>query len=173
MRLLSAPHYGKKWPLLSFPVGNIYSQYVQAKFVRARLVCLENKRKKSILICSEVLVRARLVYFTPLFFTVNCVMEKTRALHGSALENRRKWYGLGVPRFFKQCGMWYLSLRYLMVRLPTPRFFKWYLVTVSQHCGKQMARYMVTTFLRGRQMARYMVLRSINFLRGRQTARLR
>ena len=64
MRLLSAPHYGKKWPLLSFPVGNIYSQYVQAKFVRARLVCVENKRKKSILVCSEVLVRARLlVYF--------------------------------------------------------------------------------------------------------------
>ena len=33
----------------------------------------------------------------------------------------------------------------MMVRLPTPRFFKWYLATVSQHCGKQMARY--TAFL--------------------------
>ena len=41
-----------------------------------------------------------------------------RALHGSALENRRKWYGLGVPQFFKRSG-----IRYLMVRLPTPRFF--------------------------------------------------
>ena len=68
----------------------------------------------------------------------------TRALYGNALENRRKWYGLGVPRFFKWCGIWYLSLRYLMVRLPTSRFFKLYVVTVSQHCGKQMARYMVT-----------------------------
>ena len=46
-----------------------------------------------------------------------------RALHGSALENRSKLYGLGVPRFFKRCGIWYLSLRYTMVRLPTPRFF--------------------------------------------------
>ena len=105
-----------------------------------------------------------------------------RALHSSALENWRKWYRLGVPRFFKRCVIWYL-----MVRLLTPRFFKWYLVTISQHCGKQMARYMVTFFLRGRQMARYMVttflrgrqmacymvLQSINFLRGRQTARLR
>ena len=36
-----------------------------------------------------------------------------------------------------------------------------------------MARYMGTIFLRGRQMARYMVLQSINFLRSRQTARLR
>ena len=87
-------------------------------------------------------------------------LEKPRVLHGSALENRRKWYGLGVPRFFKRCGIWYLSLRYLMVRLPTLRFFKWYLVTVSQHCGKQMARYIVTMFLRGRQMARYMALRN-------------
>ena len=123
-------------------------------------------------------------------------LEPARALHGSALDNGSKWYGLGVPRFFKWYGRWYQSLRYLMVRLPTPRFF-----TVSQHCGKQMARYMVTfvfrgrqmarymvtislrgrqmvrymvtIFLRGRQMARYMVLRSINFLRGRQTARLR
>ena len=120
----------------------------------------------------------------------------TRALHGSALDNGSKWYGMGVPRFFKWYGIWYLCLRYLMVRLPTPRFF-----TVSQHCGKQMARYMVTItlrgrqtapymvtislrgrqmvrymvtfFVRGRQMARYMVLRSISFLRGRQTARLR
>ena len=32
----------------------------------------------------------------------------------------------------------------MMARLPTPRFYKWYLVTVSQHCGKQMALYMVT-----------------------------
>ena len=116
-----------------------------------------------------------------------CILKFFRALHGSALENRIEWYGLGVRRFFKRCGIRYLSLWYMMVRLPTPRFFKWYLVTVSQHCGKQMARYMVTFFLRGRQMARYMVtiflrdrqmarymvLRSINFLRGRQIARLR
>ena len=101
------------------------------------------------------------------------ILINIRALHGSASENRSKWYGLGVPPFFKRCGIWFLRLRYMMVRLPTPRFFEWYLVTVSQNCGKQMTRYMLTIFLRGRQMARYMVLRSINFLRGRQTARLR
>ena len=42
----------------------------------------------------------------------NFKLKKFRALHGSALGNRRKWYGLGVPRFFKRCGIWYLSLRY-------------------------------------------------------------
>ena len=95
-------------------------------------------------------------------------VQNTRALYGSALENRSKWYGLGVSRFFKRCGIRHLSLRYMMVRLPTSRFFKWYLVTVSQHCGKQMALYMVTIFLCGGQMARYMVT---VFLRGRQMAR--
>ena len=35
--------------------------------------------------------------------------QNSRALHGSALENRSKWYGLGVPRFFKRCGIRYLT----------------------------------------------------------------
>ena len=47
----------------------------------------------------------------PFLSLVDREVESSRALHGSALENRRKWYSLGVTRFFKRCGIWYLMVR--------------------------------------------------------------